>query len=346
MGRITNRARLEKLVDAWEPVLRVSFLDAAMDVASKAELGRIIERLEKGDISGAVSAVHLDEAAFRNLDTAIAQAFNAGGSDIINSLPKLRDPAGGRLVVRWDGRNIRAEQWLRNHSSSLITRIVADQRASIRAALTTGLQAGRGPRSVALDLIGRVSTATGQRTGGLLGLTAAQGNYVTSARAELLSGNFQAYLKRVRRDKRFDSTVLRAIKDETPLDAATISRMIGRYSDRLLELRGTTIARTETISALNQSNVEAMNQVIESGAVQQRDVTKTWHASLDSRVRDSHAELDGETVGVNDMFSNGMAYPGDPSGGSEEVINCRCWLEIRTDFTADLIRHENRFGIS
>jgi uncharacterized protein with gpF-like domain len=47
-------------------------------------------------------------------------------------------------------------------------------------------------------------------------------------------------------------------------------------------------------------------------------------ATLDSRTRDSHRLMDGETVGVNEEFSNGLMYPGDPSGDPSEVYNCRC----------------------
>lgn len=55
---------------------------------------------------------------------------------------------------------------------------------------------------------------------------------------------------------------------------------------------------------------------------------KVWIATPDNRTRDSHLELDGEEVDVNEEFSNGCMYPGDPSGDPSEVYNCRC--SIRT----------------
>ena len=56
------------------------------------------------------------------------------------------------------------------------------------------------------------------------------------------------------------------------------------------------------------------------------DVRARWMATLDSRTRDSHRQLDGEVVGDDGKFSNGLRYPGDPTGPASEVWNCRCTL--------------------
>jgi HK97 family phage portal protein len=52
--------------------------------------------------------------------------------------------------------------------------------------------------------------------------------------------------------------------------------------------------------------------------------TKTWVAGPNPRP--DHAEMDGETVALNEVFSNGMNAPGDPSGGADEVAGCNCTL--------------------
>ncbi|OZF40757.1 phage portal protein [Rhodococcus sp. 14-2496-1d] len=44
--------------------------------------------------------------------------------------------------------------------------------------------------------------------------------------------------------------------------------------------------------------------------------------------RSSHAAMNGETVGIDDVFSNGMAWPGDPVGGVDETAGCQCSIEI------------------
>jgi uncharacterized protein with gpF-like domain len=63
--------------------------------------------------------------------------------------------------------------------------------------------------------------------------------------------------------------------------------------------------------------------------------SKEWLTQQDDRVRDSHAEIDGETVGLDDVFSNGLECPGDENGDPEDVINCRCSLLYHSDEPLD-----------
>lgn len=58
---------------------------------------------------------------------------------------------------------------------------------------------------------------------------------------------------------------------------------------------------------------------------------KEWLATLDDKTRASHRLLDGEKVEVGKAFSNGLMYPGDPYGPSEEVYNCRCTMIAAVD---------------
>lgn len=55
-------------------------------------------------------------------------------------------------------------------------------------------------------------------------------------------------------------------------------------------------------------------------------VLKTW-VTTSGDPRSDHAQLDGETVALDEEFSNGLAYPGDSSGAPEEFVNCQCVLE-------------------
>lgn len=339
----TQRQIFEALLSDWEPRIRDAFLASIAKVRNDVTLRVVIERLERGDMQGVIDALAIEREAFGEFENAIAQTFNAGGTAQADAL-RLRDPSGDRVMFRFGVRNPQAEEWLRWHSSTLITRITDDMREAVRQHLATGMEQGRNPRQTALDLVGRVSRASNSRQGGVLGLTAVQERYVASARSELTSGDPAAmrnYLSRGRRDKRFDRTVEKAIREGRPVPAEMVDRITGRYSDGLLNLRGEVIARSETLSSLNGGRNEAMRQAIASGKVDARYVVKRWRATHDGRTRFTHALLDGKEVGFNEPFISAsgahLQYPGDPSAPGREHIGCRCTMELRVDYTAQLI---------
>ncbi|MGV3564163.1 MAG: phage portal protein [Nocardioides sp.] len=68
--------------------------------------------------------------------------------------------------------------------------------------------------------------------------------------------------------------------------------------------------------------------VTEAGRQMNRPgVTKTWVVTS-GNPRPSHAAMDGETVGIDDTYSNGMQWPGDSAGGVDEVAGCSCVSEL------------------
>ena len=95
--------------------------------------------------------------------------------------------------------------------------------------------------------------------------------------------------------------------------------------------RSVRIARTEGHRIQTTATMDAMEAAKENGA----DVVKQWDASLDARTRESHALVDGQIRELDKRFSNGLMYPGDPSGGAAEVINCRCALLQRAKWALD-----------
>lgn len=82
------------------------------------------------------------------------------------------------------------------------------------------------------------------------------------------------------------------------------------------------IARTEGNRIANQSAMDACRKAKEKGA----DIVRQWDSTLDGHTRPSHRKVDGEIREIDEPFSNGLMFPGDPAGGASEVINCRCAL--------------------
>ncbi len=82
-------------------------------------------------------------------------------------------------------------------------------------------------------------------------------------------------------------------------------------------------ATRQAVSAVTTAISFGANEAARAGGLSQ----KTWRVNS-SNPRDGHAALNGETVGIRDLFSNRMRWPGDPAGGAENVANCQCSVEF------------------
>ena len=91
------------------------------------------------------------------------------------------------------------------------------------------------------------------------------------------------------------------------------------------------IARTEGHRIQVQGTMDACYKAKDVGA----DVVKQWDSTLDGRTRPSHQKVDGEIRELDEPFSNGLMFPGDPDGGAAEVVNCRCALLQRARWALD-----------
>lgn len=114
------------------------------------------------------------------------------------------------------------------------------------------------------------------------------------------------------------------------LSYSDIARNISSVSKAPLS-RAKTIARTEGHRIQQTSARDAQYVAKKKGA----DVVKQWDSTLDGRTRDSHARVDGEIRELDEKFSNGLMFPGDPSGGAAEVVNCRCVALTRARWALD-----------
>ena len=101
------------------------------------------------------------------------------------------------------------------------------------------------------------------------------------------------------------------------------TKMVGQYKNPGGSLyNAMRIARTEGHRIQCQAGDDACINAKARGA----DIVRQWESTLDGRTRDSHARVDGEIREVGEKFSNGLMFPGDPSGAAAEVIHCRCAL--------------------
>jgi uncharacterized protein with gpF-like domain len=95
------------------------------------------------------------------------------------------------------------------------------------------------------------------------------------------------------------------------------ARIRGVFGD-LSSWRAAQIARTETVGGFNSASFTIAEA---SGVVAERE----WLATLDTRTRDSHINVDGTRVkSWTARYANGCLYPGDFTAKAEETVNCRC----------------------
>ena len=70
---------------------------------------------------------------------------------------------------------------------------------------------------------------------------------------------------------------------------------------------------------------EAISQAEYQGVVREPRIVKIWHTG--SNPRPTHAAMDGEEVGIDEAFSNGLQWP-HSWGPVEEVAGCNCHVTV------------------
>ena len=270
------------------------------------------------DPASVVSSSEIKER-FDQATSGIQQAFIAGGRRAVNDNPVR---SGDKVVAfSFDERDPRSQLAIDSLKGQLVVAIDDRQRQVIQETVSNAVAQGLPPATVA------------RRVKEVVGLTATQAQHVVNYRAELenLDGNA---LGRQLRDKRYDGVVRRAIEAGSPLTEYQVDRMVAAYQRKYIARRAETIARTESIRAVNQGQFDAVRQAVQNGEYGDVDVEKIWIATKDSKTRDTHRALDGQVArGLNGMFISPsgamLMHPHDPNAPAEEIINCRCTMAIR-----------------
>lgn len=151
-------------------------------------------------------------------------------------------------------------------------------------------------------------------------ITAAATNPVTK-----LSPRLWAEFERQSLVRTIQQTVTRGL-----VEGSTYSTMAKSLKDDLgvATYKTMRVVRTEGHRVSEKAKLEAADYADKNGII----TVKRWNTLQDERVRRTltanHAELDGETIPVGDLFRNKGHKALGPSmfGVAEEDINCRCFL--------------------
>lgn len=307
--------------------VRRRFIVTVEVLSQRVDVEQIETLLKEGRVAEAIDSVRAEMVqdavkpiAIEVSDATVAAA-KAEAADRI-SPQAVRSEALRGIDFSFGAMNPTIAATMHTYEMDKIRELSTEALAAVRTTIAQGVQDGRSPVDVARDVRAHI------------GLTARQAQAVMNYRRALEAGD-KAALERGLRDKRFDSSVARAIRDDKPLGKDKIDKMVERYRARYLKYRAETISRTEAIRAVNQGAVLAWRQQIDAGKIGADEVVKRWIYTPDSRTRHAHRTIPSMNkggVGIDEAFQSELGpirYPGDPQASAANVVNCRCAMVIR-----------------
>lgn len=115
--------------------------------------------------------------------------------------------------------------------------------------------------------------------------------------------------------------------DDTDALKARLLEVFGQEGAQLGAGRAERIAATEATRAFNAGALAAAQAMTGPD----RPLVKQWLTRRDDKVREAHADTDGQLQLLDDAFDVGgtpMQYPGDPTAPAALTINCRCIMRV------------------
>lgn len=193
-----------------------------------------------------------------------------------------------KITTRFDVTDFRATEYAVNRSASLVRAIDNETRANITRIIGRAFTDG-------LDI---PDTARAVRE--VVGLTPQWANAVY---------NFQQGLI------------------DKGSDPHYIDKMVGQYSDHLLDVRSETIARTEVLESSNEGRAQGWSQAAEHGLFNAATATKEWSAGRGERTCEICGALDGTEVAMED----GWEVDGEVLMMPPAHPRCRCVALLHID---------------
>lgn len=255
-----------------------------------AEMESLRESLRTSDLSKAVLSEDMGRIVEASKVDRVGSIVGAMGEPIEDAVR-----AGGRLAmaeltvpaVALDMQRPRVKAWLEANAARLVKDVNGTSRKAIKAIVRDGFAAGRHPNAMARDIRA------------VVGLTEPQSIAVARRRAALV---------------------------EAGVAEAKAERQMARYAERLLKRRAEVIARTESMTAVNQGRASMWRQLQDDGGIE-ANAKKEWLTADDERVcpicgpLDDHKPipLDGTYSTAVGALSHPPAHPG-----------CRC-TEVLAD---------------
>lgn len=330
--------QVEALAASYEPGIAKAVLKALQEASDGLDLDKLAAALASGNLSAVMDMLQLDLGALGN---ALQDAAWGGGAMAAASVPV------GGAVFHFHRLNPVLVDWLQNYTLGLIREIDRTTKEAVRVQLVEGMRLGKGPRAQARHIKS------------IVGLTDRQAAAVANFRKELETfhmkrsaggwnlgakidrrNNGQIFrpdasgkpkdgiLERRLRDFRHDKQLARALETGKALTPAQVDKMVDGYARKYRKYRAETIARTESMRALNIGVQEGWRQAVQDGKIVEALVRRTWKVASDERLCEVCSpvpKLNPKGVGLGQPFTTPkgpvMLPPLHPS--------CRCHVFIR-----------------
>lgn len=292
---------VHRAADAAAPAMARAVVTAFRAIAGNVDPAHLTSALITDGADGAIGVVVVateSEVATRAaVEGPIRDAFaDSGRRSVENLVGELRANALGDLEpfaedpfdLEFEETRPRAASIADELAAVLVVQIDEQMRAAIRHQVELAFLHGVPPRELARRILDEG-----------LGLTARQAGAVDAFRRRL---------------------------EVAGVDAADVDRRTARYHEAHLRRRATTIARTETLNAANQGQLEAWRQATDAGLIS-ADARREWVATFDDRL---DVELCEPMDGVRIPLDQPWVLP----NGARVMVpsfshpNCRCTASL------------------
>lgn len=297
--------RIHRIADGMVPTVRTAFVRAVQAVDRATPWGEIEDRLVVGrlDVEDMIPWHSVGTDALMDPFTRIfQQTFERAGRLVARGLElEKRSPV---IILRrfpfvkqiigavFEPGHPRAASWAGRNAAERVVEINNATLLAIRAAVVRGFEEGVAPRLLAGDL---------RR---IVGLNSRLARAVINRRANLLAAGFSP---------------------------ERITREIDRYAAKLLRFRTMNIARTETIRASTEGQLESWRQNRETGRIS-RSLVKQWIVTPDDKLCPICAPLTSVQADVDGLFNTSVGRRSGPPAHP----SCRCALGLANSRPASL----------
>jgi uncharacterized protein with gpF-like domain len=244
--------------------------------------------------------------AFLPYQVALRKATERGSDMVLADLPTFAGKAKPTAAAFFNFLEPKIIEGVRALENRALDTLTDNVKEVTRAFVENGIRDGKNPRETARQLRKVIDIAPHQQ------------RYVANLERELrsLSPDFK---QRVLRDRRYDSQILKAIKDGKPLTDAQIEKITGAYTRRFAAHNTEVVTRQATLDTYRLSQRLTWEESIRNGYVDAGVLWKVWvHSDIVDQPRPEHVALNGTAVPFDQPYPNGQMSAGEGDFG------CRC----------------------